>query len=48
MIAFNNHVDKVRVMVGRSWLFDNHLFILQLFDGYTQSNKWIFEKKSYG
>lgn len=28
VIAFNTHADKVKVMEGRPWLFDNHLFIL--------------------
>lgn len=31
-ITFATQAEKMRVIEGRPWLFDNHLFILQLFN----------------
>lgn len=37
----------MRVMEGRPWLFDNHLFILQLFDAFTKPSKLNFDRKVF-
>lgn len=39
--------DKQNVLNGISWFFDNNLFILKLFDGFTQSHKMSFYHKIF-
>ncbi|XP_042968999.1 uncharacterized protein LOC122301670 [Carya illinoinensis] len=35
VIVFENQVDMQKVWNGRPWLFDNQLFVLKEFEGYT-------------
>ncbi|XP_041026979.1 uncharacterized protein LOC121267185 [Juglans microcarpa x Juglans regia] len=43
VITFVNRRDKMRVLSGCPWLFDNHLFVLKDFDGEMQPNKIDFD-----
>ncbi|CAK9169305.1 unnamed protein product [Ilex paraguariensis] len=36
---FNNMLDKIRVLEGMPWSFDNHLVLLKDFDGSVQASK---------
>ncbi|KAF5445787.1 hypothetical protein F2P56_034811 [Juglans regia] len=47
IIMFINSADRNRVLRGKPWLFDNHLFVLKLFDGFTQPNKINFEEEEF-
>ncbi|XP_042944558.1 uncharacterized protein LOC122278436 [Carya illinoinensis] len=43
VITFVTRKDKVRVLDGRPWLFDNHLFVLKEFEGKVQPNLFDFD-----
>ncbi|XP_042942757.1 uncharacterized protein LOC122276936 [Carya illinoinensis] len=43
VITFASRRDKLRVMSGCPWLFDNHLFVLKDFDGETQPSMIDFD-----
>ncbi|XP_035541505.1 uncharacterized protein LOC118344579 [Juglans regia] len=47
IITFVNPGDTNRVLRGKPWLFDNHSFILRMFDGITQPNKINFEEEEF-
>lgn len=42
ILTFGTHADKLREWDGHPWLFDNHLFNLQVFYGMSQPNQWSF------
>lgn len=48
IFTFDGPEDKDRVFSKRPWLFDNHLLVLQVFDGSTQPSKFIFSEKNFG
>lgn len=39
--------NRDRVLRGRPWLFDNHLFVLKIFDGHIQPSKIYFDKEFF-
>lgn len=41
-ITFDTESDKLRVLDGRPWLFDNHLFILKQLDSLLQPKAHAF------
>lgn len=43
-ISFATHANKQRVEDGYPWLFDNNLFVLENYDGYTQLRSMKFDK----
>ncbi|XP_042988656.1 uncharacterized protein LOC122316186 [Carya illinoinensis] len=43
VITFVSRRDKLRVMNGCPWLFENHLFVLKEFDGETQPSMIDFD-----
>lgn len=43
VITFESLDDKRRVLSGCPWLFDNSLFSLKVFDGYTPPVKIVFD-----
>lgn len=43
VITFVNQGDKRRILEGCPWLFDNHMFVLKLFDGMSQPNSINFD-----
>ncbi|XP_042969125.1 uncharacterized protein LOC122301818 [Carya illinoinensis] len=43
IISFANHADRGRVIEGRPWLFDKHIFVIDLFDGFTQPSSMKFD-----
>ncbi|KAF5471500.1 hypothetical protein F2P56_008288 [Juglans regia] len=45
VITFQSLSDKLRVLDGRPWLFDNHLFALKTFENFAQRNEWKFESE---
>ncbi|XP_041025325.1 uncharacterized protein LOC121265703 [Juglans microcarpa x Juglans regia] len=45
VITFQSLNDKRRVLDGRPWLFDNHLFALKAFEVYSQPNEWKFDSE---
>lgn len=47
IITFKTHADKLKVMDGRPWLFDSHMFILQVFDGFSQPQHWKFDREVF-
>ncbi|KAF5474654.1 hypothetical protein F2P56_006537 [Juglans regia] len=47
VISFSSVADKLRVLDGRPWLFDNHLFVLKAFEAFTQPNEWKFESELF-
>ncbi|XP_042952214.1 uncharacterized protein LOC122289295 [Carya illinoinensis] len=47
IITFFTHADMDRVMDGRPWLFDNHLFALKLFDGLAQAQSIVFDTEVF-
>lgn len=46
-ITFDYESNKLRVLDGRPWLFDNYLFILRPLDGLLQSEAHIFNYQSF-
>lgn len=44
-ISFNTEADKIMVMSGRSWLFDNNLLALLYLDGFSQPENPPFDTK---
>lgn len=46
IISFAMHSDKHRVKNGRPWLFDNHIYVIEPFDGYTQLKDMKFDRAS--
>lgn len=46
MMSFATYADKMRVENGRPWLFDNHMFVIEPFDGPTQLKNMKFGKAS--
>ncbi|CAK9146156.1 unnamed protein product [Ilex paraguariensis] len=40
LIQYSNMLDKIRVLRGMSWSFDNHLVLLKEYDGSVQASKW--------
>ncbi|XP_042958149.1 uncharacterized protein LOC122293721 [Carya illinoinensis] len=44
-IQFANEADKMRVMDGRPWLFDSHLFIILPFNGLIPPQRMDFSKE---
>lgn len=46
-ISFAMSSDKHRVEDGRPWLFDNLIFVIEPFDGYTQLKDMKFDKASF-
>lgn len=46
-ITFDYELDKLRVLDGRPWLFDNYLFILRPLDGLLQPEAHIFNYESF-
>lgn len=46
-VTFDTYVDKQKMMEGRPWLFDNCLFILKLFDGFSQLSKINFDSELF-
>lgn len=47
IITFSTHANKVKVLEGHPWLFDNHLFMLQMFDAFAQPSKLLFEREVF-
>ncbi|XP_042939567.1 uncharacterized protein LOC122274609 [Carya illinoinensis] len=47
IITFASKKDKVKVMGGCPWLFDNYLFVLKDYDGDTQPHLISFDKVSF-
>jgi hypothetical protein len=46
LVEFEHEWDKERIMEGRPWLFEGHVFSLAKFDGVTLPSKIDFEKVS--
>lgn len=44
-VTFMTHVDKQKVMDGGPWFFDNSLFVLKLFNGFSQPGKTKFDSE---
>lgn len=47
VITFANQADKQRVLEGKPWLFDNNLFVLQPFDGFTQPHPMSYDFETF-
>ncbi|XP_040994394.1 uncharacterized protein LOC121240945 [Juglans microcarpa x Juglans regia] len=47
IITFANPGDKNRVLGGKPWQFDNCLFVLKPFDGFTQPHKMRFDNEEF-
>lgn len=47
VVEFANQKDKQRIMEERPWLFDNHLYLLLTFDGFTPPHKMLFNTKRF-
>ncbi|XP_042950114.1 uncharacterized protein LOC122282228 [Carya illinoinensis] len=47
IITFSSKKDKVEVMGGCPWLFDNYLFVLKDYNGNTQPHLISFDKVSF-
>lgn len=46
IMSFATYVDKMRVEHGRPWLFDNHILVIEAFDGLIQSKNTKFDRAS--
>ncbi|XP_059458313.1 uncharacterized protein LOC132187906 [Corylus avellana] len=47
LIEFGNECDKVRILEGRPWKFDDHLFAIVDYDGVTSPFELEFDKASF-
>lgn len=47
IITFNTEVDKIRVLEGRPWLFDNYLLAMRPIDCVLQPNKMAFGSEAF-
>ncbi|XP_042974862.1 uncharacterized protein LOC122306500 [Carya illinoinensis] len=47
VIMFENQEDKLRILEGRPWLFDNWLFVLKPFDGFVSPQWMNFDKEVF-
>jgi hypothetical protein len=47
LIEFTDMRDKVRVLEGRPWTFDNSLLIVEDFDGKTSHADYLFDKAAF-
>lgn len=45
-VSFANRANKYRVEQGKPWLLDNHIFVLEHFDGLTLPKDMRFDKAS--
>ena len=39
VVEFDSVIDRQRIMEGRPWLFDDHLFVLRDYDGCVPPHK---------
>lgn len=46
-ITFAMHAYKQKVMVGRPWLFGNSLFVLNVFEGFSQPSRINFDREEF-
>lgn len=46
ILSFTTKEDKARVENGQPWLFDNHFFALEPFDGLTLPKNMRFDRAS--
>lgn len=44
LISFSTHADTQMVENGRQWLFDNNIFVIESYDGFTQLRDVKFDK----
>jgi hypothetical protein len=47
LIEFEEHRDKVKVLAGRPWVFENNLLILEDFDGLSPISSFNFDKAAF-
>lgn len=47
IIEFDNAWDKSRVLEGRPWIFEGHLFSVKDFNGLTPPTQMVFEKAAF-
>jgi hypothetical protein len=47
LIEFEDPRDKVKVLAGRPWAFENNLFIIEDFDGLSSISNFTFEKEAF-
>ncbi|XP_059428617.1 uncharacterized protein LOC132162401 [Corylus avellana] len=47
LIEFTNECDKIRILEGRPWKFDDHLFAIVDYDGVTSPFQLEFDKASF-
>lgn len=47
LIEFENECDKIRILEGRPWTFDGHLFALADYDGFTPPSQLEFDKAAF-
>ena len=47
LINFTELSDKERVLVGRPWVFESSLFIVEDFDGLTPPSQFTFDKAAF-
>lgn len=47
VITFGTKEDKIRILEGRPWLFDSHLFVLKVFDEFSQPDQWDFSTEVF-
>ncbi|KAF5468807.1 hypothetical protein F2P56_012927 [Juglans regia] len=47
VMVFANQADKQRILEGRPWLFDNQLFVIMQYDGFTPPSKINFKRECF-
>ncbi|XP_042983175.1 uncharacterized protein LOC122312593 [Carya illinoinensis] len=47
IVTFATIADKLKVLSGKPWLFDNNLFALKLFDGFNQPSTIKFDSEEF-
>jgi hypothetical protein len=47
LIEFGDIEDKERVLVGRPWVFEGSLFLVEDFDGVAPPSKYTFDKAAF-
>jgi hypothetical protein len=46
-MEFEHHWDKVRILKGRQWDFEGHLFVVEDFEGLIAPNRMDFENSAF-
>jgi hypothetical protein len=47
LVDFVNETNKKRVLEGRPWVFEGHLFAIEDYDGLTPPAKYLFDKAAF-